>query len=155
MAAGRCAARERRCRLASAVHTVQAGSEEDVGQAAGSAQAAADSNESLSSFLVCLVEAPDPPQGAMAETPMALVAIDTSTGSVLYDDFRCVPAWLQPAGSMSMCTSHLLCSGCPRAPLSQGALPASAHSVHSLCMDLQAQGTPPQLLSMCTTGTGP
>lgn len=76
-----------------------------MGQAAGSAQAAADSNESLSSFLVCLVEAPDPPQGAMSETPMALVAVDTSTGSVLYDDFRlahmrlqhpgCMAAWLQ------------------------------------------------------------
>ena len=69
---------------------LQAGSEEDVGLAAGSEGAAAtDKNESLSSYLVCLVEAPDASQSATADTLMALVAVETSTGSVLYDDFRC------------------------------------------------------------------
>ena len=66
---------------------LQAGSKEDVAWRR-SAGTGADNNECLSSFLVCVLEAPDPPQGALAETHIAAVAVDTSTGSVLYDDFR-------------------------------------------------------------------
>ena len=49
--------------------------------------------------MVCLVEAPGQ-QAAPAETEIGLVAVETSTGAVLWDQFRCMP----------LCAFHCHCT---------------------------------------------
>lgn len=71
---------------------MQAGDKEHVGEGASSALsegggASSWSNESLSSYLVCVVEGDAvSPQGAV---DIGVVAIEISTGDVLYAQFRC------------------------------------------------------------------
>lgn len=71
---------------------MQAGDKEDIGEslsaeARGSGAVAASwSNESLSSYLVCLTE-----EAGMTQTDdveIGLVAVETSTGNLLYSQFR-------------------------------------------------------------------
>ncbi|KAK9814927.1 hypothetical protein WJX73_002195 [Symbiochloris irregularis] len=77
--------------------TLEAGSLEDVGdtsqgtgKAGGEAGSGHAGNESLSRFMVCLVEAPDaapPPGGKQGDSEFGVVAVETSTGAVLWDQF--------------------------------------------------------------------
>ena len=64
----------------------QAGDKEDIGDGISAVGGANWSNEGLSSYLVCLAEAP----GATPTAPVdiGIVAVDPSTGKVLYDEFR-------------------------------------------------------------------
>ena len=75
-------------------HVSQAGDKDHVGEGRGStfsseAGTAAWTNEGLSSYLVCVVEstADNVPQGAV---DLGMVAIETSTGDILYAQFRLV-----------------------------------------------------------------
>ena len=73
--------------------TLEAGSEEDVGlggAAGAGAGAGAWSNEGLSSHLVVVVEGQLPKAGAANDVAVGLVAVETSTGDVLYSEFRCM-----------------------------------------------------------------
>ena len=131
------------------VHTVQAGSEEDVGLAAGSADAAAtDRNESLSSFLVCLVEASDPPQGATAETHMALVGVETSTGTVLYDDFKC-------AFDAKLCWPGLECRQAARHLHAPASMQSSSVFKSAACRSSEAPALDTLRADCCLCRDGP
>ena len=67
----------------------QAGTIEDVGDAGKERPAAGGaSNEQLSRFMVCLVESSGPASGAQGDTELGLVAVETSTGAVMWDQFR-------------------------------------------------------------------
>ena len=71
---------------------MQAGSLEDVGESQARDASTADagaSNEQLSRFMVCLVEAaPTAGQEQQGDAEFGLVAVETSTGAVLWDQFR-------------------------------------------------------------------
>lgn len=65
----------------------------------GSAGTDAWSSERLSNWLVAVIEAPSAQSGAASarDVDMAVVAVETSTGDVLYSQFRCAdsrwPRW--------------------------------------------------------------
>lgn len=79
---------------------VQAGDKEHVGEGSVSERADASwSNQDLSHYLVCVVEADAPPhsssgpdalasQPAQADVEIGVVAVEISTGDVLYGQFR-------------------------------------------------------------------
>lgn len=83
------------CLLVFSTSISQAGDKDHVGEGRGStfsseAGTAAWTSEGLSSYLVCAVEstADNAPQGAV---DLGMVAIETSTGDILYNQFRSVP----------------------------------------------------------------
>ena len=64
---------------------LQAGDKEDIGAAQDEAGGSW-SSEGLSNYLVCLTESQGPTQTDSVE--IGLVAVETSTGDVLYSQFR-------------------------------------------------------------------
>lgn len=83
------------------VGVVQAGDKEHVGEGSVSERADASwSNQDLSHYLVCVVEADAPSlsspgqdtlgsQAAQADVEIGVVAVEISTGDVQYGQFRC------------------------------------------------------------------
>lgn len=67
---------------------MQAGLRDDVGETTAAARGSdAWSNQRLSNFLVCVVES-ESSTGAKGEVELGLVAVETSTGDVLFSQFR-------------------------------------------------------------------
>ena len=87
--------------------TSQAGDKEHVGEGPSSAMseganASSWSNESLSSYLVCVVEGDA--VSAQGAVDIGVVAIEISTGDVLYAQFRCDAAPQLPKESKKSCS---------------------------------------------------
>lgn len=64
---------------------------DDIGNAeleAGRSSEGSWSNERLSSYLACIVERPAGGVSTDADVIVGLVAVETSTGDVLYEEFR-------------------------------------------------------------------
>jgi hypothetical protein len=71
--------------------SLQAGDREDIGALQGAeasqmVSGSAWSSEGLSNYLVCVVEQQD--QADTDTCDIALVAVETSTGAVLYEEFK-------------------------------------------------------------------
>lgn len=101
---------------------VQAGDKEHVGEGSVSERADASwSNQELSHYLVCVVEADashlaspsqDPPasQAAQADVEIGVVAVEISTGDVLYGQFRYSnshPDAVAATFSLALCQVHI------------------------------------------------